>query len=396
MEEPVHPERRQPKDPEAGSVPGDQPGIRHLEEVRRRLLDHYDAHQRELPWRKEEDPYRIWVSEVMLQQTRVDTVIPYYRRWIERFPGLDDLASAEQEEVLQMWKGLGYYSRARNLHRAARMVRERHGGRVPDSTKELRELPGVGEYTAGAVASIAFGRPEPAVDGNVRRVLSRLYDLPDPGDAELRRRAAALVDPRRPGCFNQALMELGATVCTPSSPDCPTCPLEDLCLARERGTVEDRPKPRERATVTPRRMAVAIPVSTDGRTLLVRRPESGLLGGLWEFPAHEIEEEPADPAARAREAAEDRGVVLGGDPPASLGSFVHSFTHLRVTYHLHLFRKARLEESAVGSKSGSEEVRVVPLTDLDGLPLPVAQQKVGRRALKALGGDGDGAEAGVR
>ncbi|MFW6199031.1 MAG: A/G-specific adenine glycosylase, partial [Gemmatimonadota bacterium] len=388
----------------------------------------------------DDDPYRIWVSEVMLQQTRVDTVVPYYRRWIERFPSLDDLAAADQEEVLQLWKGLGYYSRARNLHRAARMVRERHGGSVPDTVEGLKTLPGVGEYTAGAVASIAFHRAEPAVDGNVRRVLSRLYDLADPGDAHLRRKAGSLVDPKRPGCFNQALMELGATVCTPTAPACARCPLEQLCLARARGTVEERPRPRKRSSVAGKSVVVGIPVSSDGRTLLVRRPEDGLLGGLWEFPSMEVPEEDdgggadaegepgegaPDRARFAHEALETRGVVPTEDPPIRLGTLPHTFSHLRVTYDLFLFREARLEgislrpgdepapdassegsalevgarvrgdgdrnrrcpaaEASAEDRPDFREVRIVALDDLDGVPLPVAQQKIGRLAREVLG-----------
>lgn len=188
------------------------------------LLRHYDVHRRDLPWRDRADPYAVWVSEIMLQQTRVETARPYYERWLERFPDLDALADAEIDDVLRAWQGLGYYARARNLHRAARMVRERYHGAIPADPAELRRLPGVGAYTAGAVASIAFGAATPAVDGNVRRVVARLHDLEDPTAAQLQTLAVELVPADRPGDFNQALMEIGATVCTPRAPDCDACP----------------------------------------------------------------------------------------------------------------------------------------------------------------------------
>lgn len=346
-------------------------------ELRRRLLDFYDEQRRDLPWRKADDPYRIWVSEVMLQQTRVDTVIPYYRRWMERFPTLEDLASAEQEEVLQQWKGLGYYSRARNLHRAARLLRERRGGRLPESVADLQELPGIGEYTAGAVASIAFGVPAPAVDGNARRVLSRLFDLPDPGRSELRRRAGELVDPERPGAFNQAIMELGARICTPTSPSCERCPVERLCLARRNGTVEERPAPRKRSAVKEREMAVAVLLDREGRTVLVRRPEDGLLGGMWEFPARRVDGG-ADPEGAARAAGQDVGAGVEEAEARPLPEVSHRFSHLRVTYRPRLFPEASLP-------SPDEGVRVLSLDALDEAPLPVAQQKIGRRAREASG-----------
>lgn len=349
--------------------------------LRRRLLEFYDERRRDLPWRGEDDPYRVWVSEVMLQQTRVDTVIPYYRRWMERFPSLDDLADASREQVLQAWKGLGYYSRARRLHRAARLVRERHGGTLPRSVDELEELPGVGPYTAGAVASIAFGVSAPAVDGNARRVLSRLFDLPDPGDAELRRRARELLDPGRPGASNQALMELGARICTPRSPDCGGCPVEEQCLARSRGTVELRPPSRKRGPVPEREVAVAVPVDGQRRTLLVRRPDDGLLGGMWEFPSAALAEDD-ELAATARRAAEDRGVRVAGGGGVPLPEVPHAFSHLRVTYRPRLFPDAVLPPPG----STGDGLRVVPLDALDGTPLPVAQQKIGGRAGEALAG----------
>jgi A/G-specific adenine glycosylase len=256
------------------------------EATRRLLLEAFDKGKRDLPWRGESDPYRIWVSEVMLQQTRVETVIPYYKRWLQRFPSMEALAAAREEDVLLAWQGLGYYSRARRLLGAARIIRERHGGRLPRAAEELRRLPGVGEYTAGAVASMAFGESVPAVDGNARRVLARLYDLPDPRPGELRELAGALVDPHRPGDSNQALMELGATVCLPRSPLCPSCPVEELCMAKARGTVGERPPRRARRPVPEVEMAVVVAFRIPG-VLEAVPGEGGGKGGDWpgRFPS---------------------------------------------------------------------------------------------------------------
>ena len=207
------------------------PSLDLIRSTRGTLLRFYDTRRRALPWRAQPEPYGVWISEVMLQQTRVDAVLPYYRAWMERFPDLATLAGAGVDDVLRAWEGLGYYARARNLHRAALMVRDRFGGELPASAAGLRELPRVGEYTAGAVASIAYGEVVSAVDGNVRRVMARLFDEREPTTSWLRERAGALVDPERPGDFNQALMDLGATVCTARAPVCGVCPLAPDCLA---------------------------------------------------------------------------------------------------------------------------------------------------------------------
>ncbi len=389
----------------------DAPSPERIGRLRRRLLRFYDEDRRELPWRGVDDPYRVWVSEVMLQQTRVETVIPYYRRWMERFPTLHALAEASQEEVLQAWKGLGYYSRARNLHRAARLVRERHGGALPAGPDELEELPGVGDYTAGAVASIAFGAASPAVDGNARRVLCRVFDLPDPTAGELDRLASTLVDPDRPGAFNQALMELGARVCTPRSPACHACRVEGLCRARARGTVGERPAPKRTARVREAEVAVAVAVDEAERTVVRRRPEDGLLGGMWEFPGRELEGGAGAGKAAVR-AAEELGVALGEDGEVRpLEPVPHAFSHLRVLYRPFLVVGARLSGAdGPGHKSeGAEDggrpagggpedgdapaaagrvVRVLRLRDLDTVPLPVAQQEIGRRARESLDSGG--------
>ena len=200
-----------------------------LPSMRRALLAHFDTHKRALPWRASTDPYGVWVSEIMLQQTRVETAGPYYERWMERFPSVTELAEADEADVLKAWEGLGYYSRARNLHRSARIVKEGLNGVIPGTAEGLRELPGIGEYSAGAIASIAYGEPTPAVDGNARRVISRLFDLAEPPPRELRERACAILEARRPGDWNQAIMELGATICSPRSPRCRECPVAEYC-----------------------------------------------------------------------------------------------------------------------------------------------------------------------
>ena len=260
-----------------------------MDAIHPRLLAWFDAHKRELPWRGVGDPYAVWISEVMLQQTRAGTVVPYYRRWMRRFPDVDALADADLEEVLRVWRGLGYYARARNAHRCARRVRDEWGGVFPRSAAELGTLPGIGPYTAAAVASIAFGEAVPAVDGNVRRVVARLFDLPDPSPAKARDLAGSLMDTARPGDFNEAMMELGATVCTPRSPSCGACPVAAGCRALAAGTVAERPARRTRRAGPTRTWDVRVAVSPRGRTLVVRRPPDGLLGGMWEFPAVEVD-----------------------------------------------------------------------------------------------------------
>jgi A/G-specific adenine glycosylase len=306
--------------------------------TRRRLLDWYRANRRDLPWRRLRDPYAIWISEAMLQQTRVETVIPYWERFLARFPDVAALAAAEPDDVLGHWAGLGYYSRARNLHQAAKLVAARHSGRLPDTAEGLRGLPGVGRYTAGAVASIAFDRPEPVVDGNVARVLVRLHGIHEdpkrPAVAErLWRHAAALAKGPKPGDLNQALMELGALVCTPRAPRCPECPLRRRCVARAEGDAEALPVRARRAK--PRAVeAVAGLVVRRGRVLAVRRPSRGLLGGLWELPGGELAPRERPEAGLRRALLERTGLAIGGAQPR--GAVEHAFTHRSL--RLHVFR----------------------------------------------------------
>jgi A/G-specific adenine glycosylase len=305
--------------------------------LRAALLDHYDRCGRDLPWRRDTDPYRVLVSEVMLQQTRVETAQRYYEPWLDRFPTVGDLAIADEEDVLKLWEGLGYYRRARNLHAAARVLREECGGAVPDSYSNLLRLPGIGEYTAGAIASIAFGERVPAVDGNVRRVLSRLLDVAEPGPAWLREQARELVDPDRPGDWNQALMELGATVCTPRRPECASCPVGQWCAARNASTVTERPGARKKRPVPAAAIAIAV-LHRRGEVLLVKRPDDGLLAGMWAFPEVRLGD-PDEPDLRDRvnlvqpvvRLARSLGARPIGDP-VSLPTVRHRFSHLTASY----------------------------------------------------------------
>lgn len=343
------------------------------------LLDWYTERLRDLPWRRTRDPYHIWVSEIMLQQTRVETVIPYYRRWIEQFPTLTALAEAPQERVLKAWEGLGYYARARNLHMAARAVTEQFGGQVPDDPASVLGLPGVGPYTAGAILSLAFGRPEPAVDGNVMRVLSRLFLIRDEITRPATRQAMESlirewIPEERPAEFNQALMELGALICKPTSPQCDHCPLVGHCVARAQGCQAALPVKAKARAPRPVQVVAGV-IWHQERFLLVRRPPDGLLGGLWEFPGGER------PAALSWERAlhllllERCGIRL--EIEAHLCSIRHVFSHL--TWDLRAYT-ARLADSSALPAEGAE-LRWVSPDALGAFALPVAQQKVLAHAL---------------
>ena len=253
------------------------------------LLDWYDANKRDLPWRGTKDPYRIWVSEIMLQQTRVAAVLPYYSRWMEALPTVEALAAVDEEKLMKLWQGLGYYSRARNLRKAAGIIAAEYGGRFPESREELLQLPGIGEYTAGAIASIAFGQSVPAVDGNVLRVASRVAEireniLDSAVKKDFQRRMEQAVPAQRSGEFNQALMDLGATVCLPNGlPLCESCPLQDLCEARRLGIQNELPVRTKKTKRRVEELTVYL-LLRDGEIAVRKRPEEGLLAGLWEFP----------------------------------------------------------------------------------------------------------------
>lgn len=306
--------------------------------IRKALLTWYHANKRDLPWRRTRDPYAIWISELMLQQTRVETVIPYYERFLSRFPDVETLAESHLDDVLRLWAGLGYYSRARNLHRAAQKVREEHAGRVPDDTKALLALPGVGPYTAGAVASIAYDRPEPVVDGNVIRVLTRLHGIEDDValPAVMRRlwdEAGALAPGPDPGALNQALMELGATLCTPRGPRCLACPLVKQCIAARELDPERLPVKTKKLK---RRALEAVSgfFIRRGKALAVQRPPRGLMGGMWELPGGDLEAGETAEQGLHRALAERVGLRV--DKATLLGVVEHTFTHIDLS--LHVFR----------------------------------------------------------
>jgi A/G-specific adenine glycosylase len=301
---------------------------------RSRLLAWYAVHHRVLPWRTSVDPYAVWLSEIMLQQTQVDTVLPYYHRFLERFPTIATLASAPLEEVLKAWENLGYYSRARHLHEAAAQIVERHGGQLPARWEELIRLPGIGRYTAGAVLSIAFGQALPAVDGNVRRVISRLCALEesvdDPSGREaIERLLHPLIPQKDPGLFNQALMELGALICKPKNPTCTVCPLGDFCRAKALGRTAQLPLRKKRRAVPHKEVTAALLGDGNGRLLIVRRPAGGLLGSLWKFPGGILN--PGEPLAEGLRRTVCQELGVGIAVGSQIAAVKHAYTHFRIT-----------------------------------------------------------------
>ena len=345
------------------------------------LLEWYEREKRDLPWRGESDPYRIWISEIMLQQTRVETVKGYYARFLERFPTGEALARAPLQDVLKLWEGLGYYSRARHLHEAARVIWQ-SAGAFPNSWQRLRALPGVGDYTAGAVASIAFGERVPAVDGNVRRVASRFFGVRESVESPAVQRAlralvADTVPEASPGRYNQALMELGATLCAPVAPKCELCPWQPYCDACAEGDADSLPVHEKKRP--PKAVDVAVCLLTlEGRVLVARRRER-MLGGLYVFMLIEDETDPA----RVRERLCEIGFRCGA--PRALGQARHVFTHR--TWEMLLYQLALLEPP---DERLLEELdaRLVTLPEMEALPFPAAMRAARDAARRLLGGEG--------
>jgi len=313
----------------------------------------------------------------MLQQTRVETVIPYFERWMARFPNVNALAAASEQDVLMAWEGLGYYSRARNLLRAAQIVAEEYGGELPRDIPSLQRLPGIGRYTAGAIASIAYGLDEPTLDGNLRRVFARVFDVREPanmpvGEKILWELAAEHLPRGRAGDYNQALMDLGATVCTPRAPDCAACPVNDLCRAYALGIQEERPvlKPKP---APPHYTVTAAVIRREGKYLLARRPQKGLLGGLWEFPGGKVEAGESLESALRHEICEELGVAIRVGEP--FGVYRHAYTHFRFTLHAFVCYLNGDEPRAL--EAG--ELSWVSPSELSAYPMGKVDRQIARR-----------------
>jgi len=339
-----------------------------------RLLKWFDAHQREMPWRSNPIPYWVWVSEAMLQQTQVDTVIPYFNRFLQKFPTVDALASAHQQEVLKLWEGLGYYSRARNLHKAAQVVMSEWGGQLPTTYESLQTLPGVGPYIAAAVASIAFNIPVPVVDGNVLRVFARFWGITDDiRDPKLRdtlfNQLTPFIQKSKPSQFNQAMMELGALICTPRNPKCSDCPLAKNCIALQTQQTDTLPFKSKKAPVPHYDIAVGV-IWQDGKILIGRRKEDQMLGGLWEFPGGKLNVGESAEAAVVREIREETGLTTNVLHKYCVVK--HAYTHFKIT----LTAFACEVISGTVSPKSAEELKWVSPDALHDYPFPTANKKV--------------------
>jgi A/G-specific adenine glycosylase len=334
--------------------------------IQKKLLRWFEKNGRDLPWRKTRDPYAIWVSEMMLQQTQVATVIPYYKNFLKTFPTVRHLARADLSKVLKAWEGLGYYTRARNLHRASRIIINHYRGKIPDNLKDLLSLPGIGRSTAGAILSFAYDKDAPILDGNLKRVLSRLFAIKDyPASSKteglLWRISEALIPKGRSNPFNQALMDLGSMLCTPKDPQCSFCPLQKLCRGFLSGKPERYPL-RVAKKIIPHRVAISAVIQKKGKVLLHRRPLKGLLGGLWEFPNWKTEER-----RRLRLRLRLRNYVkkeagLNVEVKESIGTFKQTFSHFKLT--LRVFHCKALRGNPNGKWIPIDDLQLIPLSSL--------------------------------
>ncbi|MEB3827621.1 A/G-specific adenine glycosylase [Phormidium sp. CCY1219] len=341
--------------------------------LRESLLAWYGRNCRDLPWRRGQDPYPIWVSEIMLQQTQVKTVIPYYERWLKRFPTVEKLACADQQAVLKAWQGLGYYARARNLHRAAEEIVRRHGGVFPNTLDAVMALPGIGRTTAGGILSAAFDLPVSVLDGNVKRILARVIGLSVPPNKAMKwlwQLSDCLLDPNRPRDFNQALMDLGAKVCTPKNPNCDRCPWTPHCQAYQLNLQSQLPMRSSSRPIPHKNIGVAVIWNDSGQILIDRRRQEGLLGGLWEFPGGKLEAGETVEACIAREIREELGIEI--EVGAHLISVEHAYTHFRVTLNVHHCRLLSGDPQPLEC----DEVRWVRLEEMDRFPFPKANVKI--------------------
>jgi len=334
--------------------------------VQTKLLQWFKRKGRDLPWRKTRDPYAIWVSEIMLQQTQVSTVIPYYQTFLKSFPTVQHLAKADLSKVLKVWEGLGYYSRARNLHRASEIVSNHFNRKIPDNLTDLRTLPGIGRYTAGAILSIAFNKEAPILDGNVKRVLSRLYAItgrPDKTETRLWRLSESLIPKGEAGSFNQGLMDLGAMICTPKEPQCLQCPLRNLCKGRDSGDPGRFPT-RTLKKKIPLIESISAVIQRNGKVLLRQRPPRGLLGGLWEFPNWKNEVKRSSRFRLRNYIKKEMGMTA--EVKEFIGTFRQTFSHFKLT--LHVFRCQHLSGKGIG--------RWIPIKDLALFPMSRIHRRI--------------------
>lgn len=339
------------------------------------LLRWFAINLRDLPWRKNRTPYRVWLAEVMLQQTRVDQAIGYYTRFLEHFPTIRALAAAPLRDVLKQWEGLGYYTRARHLHAAAKRIVAKHGGRFPRELSDIRALPGIGPYSAAAIGSLAFGHNAAALDGNIIRVLSRLTALEDDvtklrARKKLQALANELLPKGRAGEFNEALMELGATVCTPRKPLCAVCPLKKFCRAFAEGDPEQYPRKTRKKKAPHKHVGAAVVVNKSGRILIAQRQETSMLGGLWEFPGGKQESDETIEQCIARELKEEMGIDI------AVGNHLitvrHAFSHFTMDLHAHACRLLRGRPRAIHCA----DWRWVTLDEMDQYPFGRADQQI--------------------
>lgn len=343
-------------------------------EFSRILLVWYSTNARSLPWRGHPDAYAVWVSEIMLQQTRVETVIPYFLHWMEVFPSIQVLANSDEQQVLNVWEGLGYYSRARTLLKAARLVCEKNRGNLPTTAAKLKELPGIGRYTAAAISSIAFGADEAVLDGNLKRVLARVFNFTQPvntpdGEKQLWQLADDLLPQGKAGDYNQAVMDLGAIVCTPKSPKCESCPVNALCEANKHGLREQLPVMMKKPPIPHFTVCAAI-IHQNNQVLIARRPSKGLLGGMWEFPGGKVEPGESFDQALAREIREELAaeVVVG----SLFGVYRHAYTHFKVTLHAFHASLTGSDPSALETS----EIRWVGISKLTNFPMGKIDRRI--------------------
>jgi len=351
----------------------DRPTRSTITTLRRNLLAWYAAHRRRLPWRELPTPYRVWVSEIMLQQTRVEVVLPYFQRFMENFPTVQALARASEHDVLALWKGLGYYSRARNLHKAARHIVTQRSGQLPTSCNEWLLIPGIGRYTAGAIASISAGECVPIVDGNVKRILARIFAITaaledSSTSADLWQLAETLVPQKNAGDFNQAMMELGAVICLPRTPHCPECPVRRSCKAHRDGLQQQLPARRKKKPV-PHKNVVAAIIQQKGRYLMGKRPAEGMLGGLWEFPGGKVEQGETNEEALKRELMEECGVEI--EVGEHLISVEHAYSHFSISLHVYHCRILSGEPHALQHT----ELKYLTKKQISEYPIPAADLK---------------------